>query len=168
MRYAARAILVNKRSKKILLVKYIDHVSKSTQAFCDGFWALPGGGVKSGETFVEALKREVYEETGIEKIDVKNCILSRIAYLDITTIKNKDYYERYYIVETDAITITPKNLTTHETKVIKAYKWWTRQEIKETGEVILPQAFPNFIERIFEIDMTPIDITDEQEILKMK
>ncbi len=31
-----------------------------------GFWHIPGGGVKEGENKIEALKREILEETGID------------------------------------------------------------------------------------------------------
>lgn len=52
----AKAVLVN--DKKVLLLKNVQKNRKST-------WDLPGGGLEEGESLVEALKREVREETGI-------------------------------------------------------------------------------------------------------
>ncbi|MEM4662808.1 MAG: 8-oxo-dGTP diphosphatase [Candidatus Diapherotrites archaeon] len=39
---------------------------KAEGRFGAGKWNMPGGKVKAGETFVEAAKREVLEETGIK------------------------------------------------------------------------------------------------------
>ena len=49
-------IIIDK--KKILLIK-----RKKTPF--KGLWALPGGFVEYGETVEEAVKREIYEETGL-------------------------------------------------------------------------------------------------------
>ena len=46
------------RGEKILLVK------RGNEPF-KGEWSIPGGKQKVSETVVEAVKREIYEETGI-------------------------------------------------------------------------------------------------------
>jgi len=47
------------RGDEILLVKRGKEPLK-------GLWSLPGGAVETGESLVEALRREVHEETGLE------------------------------------------------------------------------------------------------------
>jgi len=49
-----RAIVIN-TNQEVLIVKH---------TYRPG-WFLPGGGVKNGETAYDAIKRELYEETGI-------------------------------------------------------------------------------------------------------
>ena len=55
--YKARGIIYY--DGKLLLVR-----NKSSE----NFWCLPGGNINQGESIVEALKRELVEETGIEPI----------------------------------------------------------------------------------------------------
>lgn len=42
----------------------------------DGFWTIPGGGIEEGETPVEAIKREVKEEVGL---DIDEAIIELIS-----------------------------------------------------------------------------------------
>jgi ADP-ribose pyrophosphatase YjhB (NUDIX family) len=51
------------QDNKILLVR---HTYKNKN-----YWYLPGGGIKSGETLVEAANRELYEESGARVINIK-------------------------------------------------------------------------------------------------
>jgi mutator protein MutT len=61
---------------KVLIVKRAHEPRK-------GEWSLPGGCVELGETLVDALKREVKEETGLE-VDVGPMIelFDRVHWLD--------------------------------------------------------------------------------------
>ena len=60
--------------QSILLVKRDHEPGK-------GQWSLPGGAVEVGETLIEALKREIYEEVSI-KIEIGDLarVLDRIVY----------------------------------------------------------------------------------------
>jgi len=164
MRITSRAIIVNKKTGKILLLNCLDKNAKSTKDFTDGFWVLPGGGVEENETFERGLIREIYEETGITDVKLKNCVLSRIAYFDIG-LGMKLFYERYYLAETDIEEIITEGLTNYEIEVVKGYKWWTIDEIKETEELIFPLPLRNYIDEIMKNPMNTIDITDTKDIL---
>jgi NADH pyrophosphatase NudC (nudix superfamily) len=50
--------------KKVLLLKKMDFSAKSYR------WRLLKGGINSGETDVEALQREIFEESGLKNIKV--------------------------------------------------------------------------------------------------
>lgn len=65
--------LIHNRSGKLLLLQ---KNSKTKELL----WDLPGGRIQKNESFEEALRREVYEETGLENItrmDPLTMVLSR-------------------------------------------------------------------------------------------
>ena len=68
------------KNNKVLLVKRANEPNK-------GKWSIPGGVVKLGESLIDALKREIFEETGleIEALDVE-CVSEEIVR-DNTGIK---------------------------------------------------------------------------------
>lgn len=70
-RVSARALV--RRADEVLLAR----VSRSS-ATAPGVWTLPGGGVDHGEHPEESLRREVYEETGLEiEVGKVRAVLSR-------------------------------------------------------------------------------------------
>lgn len=62
-RVAAYAIAV--QDDRLLLAR----LSEASPVFTPGLWHLPGGGIDPGEQPVEALARELLEETGLELIE---------------------------------------------------------------------------------------------------
>src|SRR3990167_6778722 len=59
-RVAVRGVIVNRG--KLLCVRLKSYGGKAAT----DFWATPGGGVDFGEAIIPALKREIFEETGVQ------------------------------------------------------------------------------------------------------
>ncbi len=58
IRHAVRALILSDTNEVLFL--RMAHPTRGGE-----FWLLPGGGVRSNEAAVDALKREVWEETGL-------------------------------------------------------------------------------------------------------
>ncbi|MFE5715550.1 NUDIX hydrolase [Streptomyces sp. NPDC056501] len=64
-RVSAYAIAVE--DDRLLLIR----LSDASPVFTPGLWHMPGGGIDPGEQPVEALSRELREETGLELADAR-------------------------------------------------------------------------------------------------
>lgn len=91
-----------------------------------GLYSLPGGGVEEGEDMLDALRREVLEETG--------CICGRISELGVVRENrgSQDYtQENHYYVVTDARRIEESHLTENERADNMAVQWYSFDEMVE-------------------------------------
>ena len=55
----------------VVLVIYKDGKEKKKKREDNGMWALHGGGMELGETYIETLEREIGEELGIKPLNPK-------------------------------------------------------------------------------------------------
>ena len=102
----------------------------------EGEYKIPGGGMEAGETYVEALAREVKEETGLFIIPEKAVGLGEILEVrkDIFDDTKKFYLSfPFHIIVRRPGEETPIHLTKSE--IAKGYylKWATPQEIYDTN-----------------------------------
>lgn len=98
---AAIGIILNDHQTHVVLVKRRDLP----------IWVLPGGGVETNETFEEALKREILEETGYQVNILRKCAeyspINQLAALTFVFICQIQSGHMQISSETQAIAFYP-------------------------------------------------------------
>jgi ADP-ribose pyrophosphatase YjhB (NUDIX family) len=85
-------------------------------------WRPPGGGVKEGEDFVEAVRREAFEETGLRVELVRYLVLARARF--VFESHELDWRTHVFHAETADEAIEP-----HDTEEIAEARWGTLEEL---------------------------------------
>jgi 8-oxo-dGTP pyrophosphatase MutT (NUDIX family) len=90
----------------------------------EGFWQPVTGGLEEGETKVEALKREVWEETGIKNVVgiVEN--VDYFEYSEADFIKGYDFIKEYVF----GVEVEPDERVALDGKEHSEYRWCGIQE----------------------------------------
>lgn len=84
-------------------------------------WGIPGGKLESGEPIIEAIAREVYEETGL-RLDIKKMHTIGKVYIKVP---NFDF--EYYMVKYEEPIEHPENIKINF-KEHKGFTWVTPQD----------------------------------------
>jgi len=129
-RPAARILLLD-RAGRVLLFRF-DPSDRPP------FWCTPGGAVDPGESYADAARRELREETGI-RADPGPEVAKRVV--EFVTIENVPVWadERYFLVRTEVEAIETGGHTALEQRVMRGWRWFTRGEIAAHNEPIFPE-----------------------------
>lgn len=130
IRKSSRAIVLN-RTNQIFLFQYsFDYLADS-----DTIWITPGGSLEEGESFEDALKRELFEEMGVQ-LD-KSCL--EIYYRNpMYTLKSGEVVqsiEKFFLVYLEDEQFSYINWTESEKKRMLEGKWWSIEEIQQSNDV---------------------------------
>lgn len=142
-RDSARVLLVDGIGRLLLYCAEDRTVLVPGQPPPDRFWVTVGGAVEPGETFEDAARREVFEETGIRDMELGRWIWEREIVLDWRGDLVRSY-ERYFLASTPATAVTASNLNESEQDVFKGYRWWSAEELleREPSETFKPPELP--------------------------
>ena len=129
IRKSARAIVINSKNQMFLFQYMFDYLEDSK-----AIWITPGGSLEEGESFVDALKREVYEELGVQL--TKEC--PEVYYRNpIYTLKNGEKVqsvEKFFLVVLEEKSFSFEHWTESEKKRMRAGKWWSVDEIEKSED----------------------------------
>ncbi len=106
-RIAARGVIINEKGE-LFAQKFRTHDGGESD-----FWGTPGGGLDSGESLAECIRREMIEETGIEPVIGKLLFIQqfKMARHDGTVHEHMEFF--YHIENHDDYETVDLSATTH-------------------------------------------------------
>lgn len=143
-RHAARVILLDS-ADRILLIRGHDFGQPDRS-----WWFTPGGGLHEGESFEEAARRELSEETGLTVPELIGPVAERDGIFDFAQVTCRQH-ELLYLAHTTHTQLAATGLTSAEEELLDEFRWWDLSQLRraqDDGATVYPEELPELVTRL--------------------
>ncbi|WP_445394044.1 NUDIX hydrolase [Stenotrophomonas maltophilia] len=140
-RRSARLVIVDEDGRLLLFRYHDEHHAP--------FWATPGGELLPGESYLDAARRELREETGLN-LQIGRLVEERDAVYAVARSTPARWLETYFLVHAPVQpAIRRDGWTEEENATITDWKWWRAEEMREQPACVFkPEWLPGLLERL--------------------
>lgn len=143
-RPTARWLILDRRGR-VLLFRFVYAEGPLTGT---AFWATPGGGCEPGETYEDAARRELFEETGLSIADPGPQVARVRVRFRLPDGRMANVDQRFFLLRTRDFDLSPEGWTEEEQRVLVEHRWWDVADIRASNETIWPTELAEMLEGI--------------------
>ena len=143
-------LLIIDRDNRVLLFRFMFHRGPLAG---QNYWASDSGGaLEARESFADAARRELFEETGI----LRDALSQQVAEREFPFQLHDGEYvmaeERFFLVRVTDASLSRDHWTPIEIEVMGDHRWWSVEELTSTTEAVFPETLVAILASIEQAD----------------
>lgn len=153
VRPTARAVVIDPEGRVLLFRVAMPQAPERM------FWITPGGGVQGSESYEEAVRREIWEETGVAEFELGPCVWERTATSQFSTRWIR-FVERYFVAWAPHAEVIAENREEAELTFLQEHRWFSLEELLAHPERVVPPNFAVLVEPLLrgELPVEPLAV----------